>query len=62
MIKGKVVSKGILKRKDKIVINLLNKVIGKALDLLYEEGYLDEDHDSVEISIVIKSDVPDNLS
>lgn len=62
MIRGKVVSKGILKRKDKRVINLLNKVIGIAVDLLYEEGYLDEDHDSVEISIVIKSDVPDNLS
>ena len=62
MVRAKVISENLLKRKEKIVISLLKKVIAIALDLLYDEGYLDEDHDSVEISIVIKSDVPDNLS
>ena len=52
MVRAKVISENLL----------LKKVIGVALDLLYDEGYLDEDHDEVEVKIIIKSDVPDNLS
>lgn len=62
MVRAKVISENLLKRKEKRVISLLKKVIGVALDLLYDEGYLDEDHDEVEIKIIIKSDVRDNLS
>ncbi|MBO5387242.1 MAG: hypothetical protein J6A59_03780 [Lachnospiraceae bacterium] len=62
MVRAKVISENLLKRKEKRVISLLKKVIGVALDLLYDEGYLDEDHDEVEVKIIIKSDVPDNLS
>ena len=62
MVRAKVTSENLFKRKEKRVISLLKKVIGVALDLLYDEGYLDEDHDEVEIKIIIKSDVPDNLS
>ena len=62
MVRAKVTSENLLKRKEKRVISLLKKVIGVALDLLYDEGYLDEDHDEVEIKIIIKSDVRDNLS
>lgn len=62
MVRAKVISENLLKRKEKRVISLLKKVIGVALDLLYEEGYLDEDHDEVEVKIIIKSDVRDNLS
>ena len=62
MVRAKVISENLLKRKEKRVISLLKKVIGVALDLLYEEGYLDEDHDEVEVKIIIKSDVSDNLS
>lgn len=62
MVRAKVISENLLKRKEKRVMSLLKKVIGVALDLLYDEGYLDEDHDQVEVKIIIKSDVPDNLS
>ena len=62
MVRAKVISENLLKMKEKRVINLLKKVIGIDLDLLYYEGYLDEDHDQVEVNIIIKSDVPDNLS
>ena len=62
MVRAKVTSENLLKRKEKRVINLLKKVIGVALDLLCDEGYLDEDHDEVAINIIIKSDVRDNLS
>ena len=62
MERAKVTSENLLKRKEKRVIGLLKKVIGVALDLLYDEGYLDEDHDEVEVNIIIKSDVRDNLS
>ena len=62
MVRAKVTSENLFKRKEKRVISLLKKVIGVALDLLYEEGYLDEDHDEVEVKIIIKSDVRDNLS
>lgn len=62
MVRAKVTSENLFKRKEKRVISLLKKVIGVALDLLYDEGYLDEDHDEVEIKIIIKSDVRDNLS
>ena len=62
MVRAKVISENLLKRKEKRVISLLKKVIGVALDLLYDEGYLDEDHDEVEVKIIIKSDVRDNLS
>lgn len=62
MVRAKVISENLLKRKEKRVMSLLKKVIGIALDLLYDEGYLDEDHDQVEVKIIIKSDVPDNLS
>ena len=62
MVRAKVTSENLFKRKEKRVISLLKKVIGIALDLLYDEGYLDEDHDEVEIKIIIKSDVRDNLS
>ena len=62
MVRAKVTSENLFKRKEKRVISLLKKFIGIALDLLYEEGYLDEDHDEVEIKIIIKSDVRDNLS
>lgn len=62
MVRAKVTSENLFKRKEKRVISLLKKVIGVALDLLYDEGYLDEDHDEVEINIIIKSDVRDNLS
>ena len=62
MVKEKVTSERLLKRKEKRVISLLKKVIDIALDLLYDEGYLDEDHDQVEVNIIIKSDVRDNLS
>lgn len=57
MVRAKVTSENLLKRKEKRVISLLKKVIGVALDLLYDEGYLDEDHDEVAINIIIKSDV-----
>lgn len=62
MVRAKVTSENLLKRKEKRVISLLKKVIGVALDLLYDEKYLDEDHDEVEVNIIIKSDVRDNLS
>ena len=62
MVRAKVTSENLFKRKEKRVISLLKKVIGVALDLLYDEGYLVEDHDEVEVKIIIKSDVPDNLS
>lgn len=62
MVRAKVTSENLLKRKEKIVISLLKKVIGIAIGLLYDEGYLDEDHDEVEVNIIIKSDVRDNLS
>lgn len=62
MVREKVTSERLLKRKEKRVISLLKKVIDIALDLLYDEGYLDEDHDQVEVNIIIKSDVRDNLS
>ena len=62
MVRAKVISENLLKRKERRVISLLKKVIGVALDLLYDEGYLDEDHDEVEVKIIIKSDVRDNLS
>lgn len=62
MVRAKVTSENLLKRKEKRVISLLKKVIGVALDLLYDEKYLDEDHDAVEVNIIIKSDVRDNLS
>lgn len=62
MERAKVTSENLLKRKEKRVIGLLKKVIGITLDLLYDEGYLDEDHDEVEVNIIIKSDVRDNLS
>lgn len=61
MVRAKVTSENLLKRKEKRVISLLKKVIGVALDLLYDEKYLDEDHDEVEVNIIIKSDVRDNL-
>ena len=62
MVRAKVISENLVKRKEKRVINLLKKVIGIAIDLLIDEGYLDEDHDEVEVNIIIKSDVRDNLS
>lgn len=62
MVREKVTSERLLKRKEKRVISFLKKVIDIALDLLYDEGYLDEDHDQVEVNIIIKSDVRDNLS
>ena len=62
MVRAKVISENLLKRKEKRVMSLLKKVIGITLDLLYDEGYLDEDHDQVEVKIIIKSYVPGNLS
>lgn len=62
MVRAKVTSENLFKSKEKRVISILKKYIGAGLDLLYDEGYLDEDHDAVEVNISIKSDVPDNLS
>lgn len=46
-------------RKDKAVVRIIRDIMKITIDYLYDEGYLDPEHDVVELNLRVKTDVPD---
>lgn len=46
-------------RKDKAVVRIIRDIMKITIDYLYDEGYLDPEHDVVELNLMVKTDVPD---
>lgn len=57
--KSIVVSSDMKSRRDRKTISIIQDGLEQIIDFLYHEEYLDPEHEIVEVSIHIKSDVPD---